>query len=70
MTGGKPDAYVLADKMSSAWINFARTGNPNHKGLPVWAAYNAKNTATMHFDNTCVVKPQMDKELFSLLAPK
>ena len=70
MTGGKPDAYVLADKMSQAWINFARSGNPNHKGLPVWAAYNAKNTATMHFDNTCVVKPQMDKELFSLLAPK
>lgn len=70
MTGGKKDAYILADKMSQSWINFARSGNPNHVGLPNWAAYNAKNTATMHFDNTCVVKPQMDKELFDLVGPK
>ena len=29
-------AQVLADKMSSAWLNFARTGNPNTEGLPEW----------------------------------
>lgn len=66
MTGGGKDAYVLADKMSQAWINFAKVGNPNHKGLPVWPAYNATNTATMHLDTTCVVKPQLDKDLFAL----
>ncbi|WP_018616409.1 carboxylesterase/lipase family protein [Segetibacter koreensis] len=68
MTGGKKEAYVLADKMSKAWIKFARTGNPNHKGLPNWPTFNATNTATMHFDNKCEVKPQMDKELFDLLS--
>ena len=67
MTGGNKDAYVLADKISSAWISFARTGNPNHKGLPQWPAYTASNTSTMHFNNQCVVKPQLDKELFDLL---
>jgi para-nitrobenzyl esterase len=67
MTGGAKEAYALADKVSNAWINFARSGNPGHKGLPSWPAFNATNTATMHFDNTCVVKPQMDKELFDLL---
>lgn len=67
MTGGTKEAYALADKMSQSWINFAKTGNPNHKGIPTWATYNATNTATMHFDNTCVVKPQMDKELFDLV---
>ena len=67
MTGGAKDAYVLADKVSNAWISFARNGNPSHKGLPSWPAFNATNTATMHFDNTCVVQPQMDKELFTLL---
>lgn len=67
MTGGKKDAYVLADKMSQSWIQFARTGNPNHKGLPQWPAYNSTNTATMHFDNKCEVLPQMDKELFELM---
>ena len=67
MTGGNKDTYILAQKASKAWIIFARTGNPNHKGLPNWPAYNATNTATMHLDNQCVVKPQMDKELFELL---
>lgn len=68
MTGGGKEAYTLADKISKAWINFARTGNPNHKGLPQWPAYTTANTATMHFDNQCAVMPQMDKELFDLVA--
>ena len=66
MTGGNKDAYVLAEKISAAWINFARSGNPNHKGLPNWPAYNAGNTSTMHFDNKCAVKPQLDKEFLEL----
>ncbi len=68
MTGGGKEAHVLADKMSWAWINFAKTGNPNHEGIPEWPQYNTKNTATMHFDNTIVLKPQLDKELFELVA--
>jgi para-nitrobenzyl esterase len=30
-----PDLEV-ADQMSSYWVNFARTGNPNGAGLPTW----------------------------------
>jgi len=66
MTGGGQEAHELADKVSLAWINFAKTGNPNHSGLPEWPAYNSSNTATMHFDTSCEVKPQLDKELFEL----
>ena len=35
----------LADTMSSYWVNFAATGNPNGKGLPAWPAYSEKKGA-------------------------
>jgi len=67
MTGGGQEAHILADKMSSAWINFAKTGNPNHDGLPQWPAYNPENTSTMFFDTSCEVKPQHDKAFLNLM---
>ncbi|MEO8096617.1 MAG: carboxylesterase family protein [Acidobacteriota bacterium] len=34
MTKGGPEVKALAAKTSDAWIQLARSGNPNHKGLP------------------------------------
>ncbi|KAB7732430.1 carboxylesterase family protein [Rudanella paleaurantiibacter] len=70
MTGGGKEAHLLADRMSRAWVAFARTGNPNHKGLPNWPAYNPQTGATMLFDNTCQVKNNPDKELLELALGK
>lgn len=49
-TGATPAAIRLGEIMSSAWINFARTGNPNGRGVPQWDAYTTKTPATMVFD--------------------
>ncbi len=67
MTGGGAKAQALADKMSSAWLNFAKTGNPNAEGLPNWDAYSAENGATMVFNDTCEVKNNHDKELLNVV---
>ena len=53
MTGTGQDRYALSDKMSRAWAAFARTGNPNHKSLPNWPAFNTDQRATMIFNNEC-----------------
>lgn len=46
----------LAAQMSGAWAAFARSGNPNHAGLPAWPAYEAGRRATMIFDRQCRVE--------------
>jgi para-nitrobenzyl esterase len=53
MTGSGQDRYALSDKMSAAWAAFARTGNPNAKGLPHWPAFTADQRATMIFNDEC-----------------
>ena len=67
MTGGGEEAIALADKMSQAWINFARTGNPNAEGLPQWPEYNPEEGAMMIFDNNCEIKYNHDKELMEFI---
>ena len=51
MTGGGADARALAAIMSEAWIHFARTGDPNHAGMPKWPAFSTSTSPTMIFDN-------------------
>ena len=46
-----PEAYALAEKVSAAWVSFARTGNPNVPKLPKWPAYSVRSRDTMLFNN-------------------
>ena len=55
MTGGTAAALMLAQKMSDAWVNFARDGIPQAAGLPEWQAYDLSDRMTMIFDDDCRV---------------
>ncbi len=69
-TGTSDEAYKLADIMSSVWINFAKTGNPNVAGkLPEWNIYTAENGVTMLFDNSCRIIYNHDRELMHFINP-
>jgi len=67
-TGGGTEARELAAKVSDAWINFARKGDPNHSGLPNWPKYDAGAGPVMLFDKTCEVKNDPDRDLRKAVA--
>jgi para-nitrobenzyl esterase len=50
MTGTGADRAALATNMSEAWVAFARTGNPNHRGIPQWNPWNPTDWPTMVFN--------------------
>jgi para-nitrobenzyl esterase len=51
-TRDAPGAQKLSRAMQDAWLAFARSGDPNHAGIPRWHPYSVKQRATMVFDDT------------------
>ncbi len=51
----------LSDAMSSYWVNFAATGNPNGKDLPAWPKYDAKTDEAIIFGDRIEVKRDVNK---------
>jgi para-nitrobenzyl esterase len=47
---GSPEVDGLARMVCGAWVAFAKTGNPNHSGMPKWEPFDAKNRLTMVFN--------------------
>jgi para-nitrobenzyl esterase len=56
-----PEAYALAEKVSGAWVAFARTGDPNTPKLPQWPAYTAGSRDTMLFNDESRVERDPDR---------
>ncbi|HEV2691120.1 MAG TPA: carboxylesterase family protein [Bryobacteraceae bacterium] len=51
----------LSEAMSSYWVNFATTGNPNGKGLVKWPSYDAKSDPLMEFGDKIDVQHNVNK---------
>lgn len=47
----------LSDMISSFWINFARSGDPNGPGLPEWPAFSEDDQKVMIFDTAPSARP-------------
>ena len=68
MTGDGEEARALAVQVSEAWIHFARTGNPNHPGLPKWAPVDQTGATSMIFDRRCEALVAPDAEELAAVA--
>jgi hypothetical protein len=57
---------ALQDKVSRAWLNFARTGNPSQPGLK-FKPYTAEDPQAMVFDTVSECRALRDDKLASLM---
>ncbi|MBO4811612.1 MAG: carboxylesterase family protein [Prevotella sp.] len=62
----QPDKYpaeaAVAEIIQQYWVNFAKTGNPNAKGLPYWPTFDEAKPTTMQFANGASLIMRPNKE--------
>lgn len=54
--------HLLSDMISSYWVNFAATGDPNGNELPVWPAFDAKTNMRMILGDKVEPGPGLTKD--------
>ncbi|MGO9588928.1 MAG: carboxylesterase/lipase family protein [Candidatus Acidiferrales bacterium] len=54
---------AMADQVSSYWVNFAKTGDPNGSGLPTWPAFTDADQQVMNLNDPShtIPTPNLDK---------
>jgi para-nitrobenzyl esterase len=53
----RQEDVAMSDLLSSYWVNFAKTGDPNGPGLPAWPAFSVAAQNAMHFDTKSGARP-------------
>ncbi|MEO7801870.1 MAG: carboxylesterase family protein, partial [Ginsengibacter sp.] len=62
--------HTLANVMSSYWVNFTKSGNPNGKGLPKWPAYKTNSKQLMLLDVKQQARPIADADALDFMYSK
>jgi para-nitrobenzyl esterase len=65
---GCHDGQLMADRLASTWIAFAKTGKPDNPLIPAWPAYEPRRRATMVFDREMRVVNDYRGDLVRLIA--
>jgi para-nitrobenzyl esterase len=60
--------YDVEKVMSSFWINFVKTGNPNGKGLPEWKSYSESGSWVMELSTSPLMKSSLYQAEFRFLS--
>jgi para-nitrobenzyl esterase len=66
--GEGPGPRHMADQIAGAWVAFARTGKPDHPGIPHWPPFNTTEWPVMEFNLTSVVVNDPLSEARQILA--
>ena len=58
-----PAESAVAEIIQQYWVNFAKTCNPNGKGLPYWPAFDDAKPTTMQFSNgaSLIMRPNREQ---------
>ena len=54
--GSTRSAYKLARRMQTAWVQFARSGCPEHAELPEWPSYTVERRSSMSLSTECTLR--------------
>ena len=57
----------LGDAIRTYWTNFAKTGNPNGEGLPLWPAFDADSARVMELGDSVEARDMPDKSDHELM---
>jgi para-nitrobenzyl esterase len=63
----EPTDRELARTMSTYWVNFIKTGNPNGSSVPKWPLYTTKSKEIIVFGNTVQAAPLADSAALDFL---
>jgi para-nitrobenzyl esterase len=45
----------VAEEVSSYWVNFAKSGNPNGRGLPGWPVFTNADSKVLYIGDPIIV---------------